>query len=974
MDEFGNRFVKASDDGVDFGTITAEMGLKAAPIRLSLGEDSVDEDGHHHGYGLTHIDVQHGEQIRAAGFKSVRDFVEQVTKNFTTIRKGGTRGWQDTYLLELVDKHSNVLYIELSRNGEYWTINTGGIFKEKYVQKKEVVWSLPTVENGTPTDTAGVNNSHNDGGTTVSGDSPQTTSSGKGSKNSGAGKGNGEENAATGDRAIGKMVDERHIVDINALSDEDLISVARGNGDAVTIREAQEILKERGVDWEPTSSDDENGAGNDSNVRYQKVDKEKERSSERGRAQFQTATSSNDLNQSGEVRLSRSASTQTNSATKVKKLLQDAIGKVRKFINAGYHLEKPTDKPNDIVRQLAGVFSIERSKSSNSHYATFVVDGYATKIRLSTHPAVGKNMDFGEANERVSIVVYKDGEHKGGNKKRYVEYVYDPKELDVNDIVRSIVDGVHDVLQGGEFTDKLGIVEPIVYEGEEAAEMMHKVEQADRAQALDAGRKALRDVVERALTGKGWHITADERVALAGAYGRNEGGRIEYDPKTAGANTLMHEVTHSLVDAIRREKPERWEQIKAILLKDENLEDVRQFVRELYPELKDGSDEFADEVLSQYSGREGERRLLRDIEWLRSKGVGVEWAARVATWKQRVVSALRHVWYSIRDKAHWPKTLKTAEDIERYMTAEIFGRKAPQGEDDAAVLRGKVHEKSVADLKKIHEKLANGGVDDVFLQAVEKFVNKLENGRRIFERFSQEEQRGLHRGDRTHEEASIVVSRDDGTNEAESRSSNGPRERESASEDLRHGRISTDELNDIQEERLEAYAKAKGVWLGNPDDVLSAKYPIKAKGQESTVYRDGDHVIKNQDTLQSLTLQEALDEITLFNTLFPGTAKEVIGFREAVKTSAARISESARDFAEEIGGRVVEHSREDIPDEARKKFGDEVPGWYDNDTGDVHIVPENCDGADALGGDFFARRRAQTSADFLWVGRFVLLL
>ena len=63
-----------------------------------------------------------------------------------------------------------------------------------------------------------------------------------------------------------------------------------------------------------------------------------------------------------------------------------------------------------------------------------------------------------------------------------------------------------------------------------------------------------------------------------------------------------------------------------------------------------------------------------------------------------------------------------------------------------------------------------------------------------------------------------------------------------------------------------------------PDEFRGLLETVRGRGQESTVYLDGDHVIKNQDTLQSLTLQEALDEITLFNTLFPGTAKKVIGF------------------------------------------------------------------------------------------------
>ena len=54
------------------------------------------EDGKNHGYGLLHIEAGHGEQIRAAGFSSVEDFVEEVAKNYVDIREGAKIGDNQT--------------------------------------------------------------------------------------------------------------------------------------------------------------------------------------------------------------------------------------------------------------------------------------------------------------------------------------------------------------------------------------------------------------------------------------------------------------------------------------------------------------------------------------------------------------------------------------------------------------------------------------------------------------------------------------------------------------------------------------------------------------------------------------------------------------------------------------------------------------------------------------------------------------
>ena len=175
-DEFGNPMVLAKDGTTVFGTIDSESGLTAAPIKLSLGENRVDGNGTNHGYGLLHIEAGHGEQIRKAGYKSVEDFVEVVAKNYTDIREGAVIGDNQTYLLEVSDEHNNTLFIQLSRDGSYWNINSAGIFKKKYSRRKPKVYSVPAVGESTNTDTPEVDSDQYEGVIAPAGNSSKTFS------------------------------------------------------------------------------------------------------------------------------------------------------------------------------------------------------------------------------------------------------------------------------------------------------------------------------------------------------------------------------------------------------------------------------------------------------------------------------------------------------------------------------------------------------------------------------------------------------------------------------------------------------------------------------------------------------------------------------------------------------------------------------------------------------------------------------
>ncbi len=157
-DEHGYQFVNAADGTTVFGQIHEDSGLKAAPIKLSEGFNKKDERGNNVGYGLRHIEAGHGDQILEAGYSSVEEFVEDVTRNYREIRIGKDRRTNKTYMLLEIhdDKHKRTLYVELSRDGQYWNVNSGGIFKTKYTDKNDIVWPGPTMGSSANTDVAEV--------------------------------------------------------------------------------------------------------------------------------------------------------------------------------------------------------------------------------------------------------------------------------------------------------------------------------------------------------------------------------------------------------------------------------------------------------------------------------------------------------------------------------------------------------------------------------------------------------------------------------------------------------------------------------------------------------------------------------------------------------------------------------------------------------------------------------------------------
>ena len=131
---------------------------------------------------------------------------------------------------------------------------------------------------------------------------------------------------------------------------------------------------------------------------------------------------------------------------------------IQKFLNKG-EFEKTLSNANEAVREVSKILKLSKSKSSMSFYGDFYegdfdLDGKTVRIRVSTHPANGERIGNADVDNKISLVIYKDGEHvSSGEHRGYTEYVFHPSEISPRDAAMSIIHGVKSLLDGNGFED-----------------------------------------------------------------------------------------------------------------------------------------------------------------------------------------------------------------------------------------------------------------------------------------------------------------------------------------------------------------------------------------------------------------------------------------------------------------------------------------------------------------------------------------
>ena len=184
------------------------------------------------------INVQENEQENAEKEKkiteeSLKQFIgdwEKDPENATKVvdekgqpivvyRGGGRLG-------NIEDDHNNTLYIELSTDNSYWSVNSGGVFRRNYGNNKEEVWSASEEQNKqSATDNTLQATDKSDNPVTSNGNVSNTSAS-KGSNNSANVQEKEQENAISG---------------LEGYSEEEIVSAIREDIEAVNEKFNKEL-------------------------------------------------------------------------------------------------------------------------------------------------------------------------------------------------------------------------------------------------------------------------------------------------------------------------------------------------------------------------------------------------------------------------------------------------------------------------------------------------------------------------------------------------------------------------------------------------------------------------------------------------------------------------------------------------------------------------------------------------------------
>ena len=204
----------------------------------------------------------------------------------------------------------------------------------------------------------------------------------------------------------------------------------------------------------------------DGKLHYRLPDEEKTTSGERSGV-IPGNSSSGGLLQGSSGHLSRYSLATHEDVAKLISNNEITKSSVRKKINQGGFVDLKTIE--DAVRKIGESLKLVKSKSSQSYYGDlyegdFMVDGKSLHLRISTHPATGDRMGNYPADDKISIVVYKNGEHVSrGEHNGYIEYIYDPVKVSLNDAANSILNGVVNLIENGTFVDYTGKAEKNQY-------------------------------------------------------------------------------------------------------------------------------------------------------------------------------------------------------------------------------------------------------------------------------------------------------------------------------------------------------------------------------------------------------------------------------------------------------------------------------------------------------------------------------
>lgn len=133
----------------------------------------------------------------------------------------------------------------------------------------------------------------------------------------------------------------------------------------------------------------------------------------------------------------------------------------------------------------------------------------------------------------------------------------------------------------------------------------------------------------------------------------------------------------------------------------------------------------------------------------------------------------------------------------------------------------------MSNINDIYEAIDADGFSKSTLHLIDEYINDIENGRTNFSRFNEQEHAGLCKAGAVVIGASVVASYARRSITA------------SCHAEGREGGPFNWEIDEKQEQLLEQWARAAGLWFDNSDSILQKNFgPMIAQGAEAKVYGD----------------------------------------------------------------------------------------------------------------------------------------
>ncbi len=169
------------------------------------------------------------------------------------------------------------------------------------------------------------------------------------------------------------------------------------------------------------------------------------------------------------------------------------------------------------------------------------------------------------------------------------------------------------------------------------------------------------------------------RTSDGEVYGFVKGGKIYLDSRIAGSETAIHEYIHLWTEAVRKNNPKLWNEIRNIFETDKEVAPFWDKVKKDYPELS--GDELLEEVIAHYSGKQGSEKLNAAVNELTKENDGKLDADTINKAIDKVRTTLNRFWDAV--KSIFNIKDRKAEDIADMVLRDLLNGVKPDAKGEA---------------------------------------------------------------------------------------------------------------------------------------------------------------------------------------------------------------------------------------------------------------------------------------------------